>query len=156
MMKWWGWGDPKLTFPMADKPNLWPWVAKKLGVASASPTAAPVDLSSIQMAPTRASAELLEELHQILQPEQITLDPLERLVHSYGKSFPDLFRVRNGVVSRAPDAVLLPDSHEQVEALVKLADSGRENGWWREPPRSLRILGRLFVEPLLAIYRRRL
>lgn len=121
MMKWWGWGDPQLKFPMDDKPNLWPWVAKKLGVADASPTSVPVDLSSIQMAPTRASAELFTELSHMLKPEQITLDPFERLLHSYGKSFPDLFRVRNGVVRRAPDAVLFPDSHEQVEALVKLA-----------------------------------
>jgi alkyldihydroxyacetonephosphate synthase len=121
MMKWWGWGDPKLTFPMADKPNLWPWIVKKLGITSDSPMALPVNLSSIQLAPSRASAELLAELHHILRPEQITLDPLERLLHSYGKSFPDLFRVRNGVVKRAPDAVLLPESHEQAEALVKLA-----------------------------------
>jgi hypothetical protein len=32
MMKWWGWGDPNLTFPMADKPKLWPWVVQKLGI----------------------------------------------------------------------------------------------------------------------------
>src|SRR5580698_1968230 len=121
MVKWWGWGDPNFTFPMADKPALWPWIANKLGVVSTSPTAAPVTLESIQMPPTRVSPELLAELHQILKPEQVTLDPLERLLHSYGKSFPDLFCVRNGIVRRAPDAVLLPDSHEQVEALVKLA-----------------------------------
>src|SRR6185312_14038797 len=121
MMKWWGWGDPQFTFPMADKPLLWPWIAKKLGVASASPTAPPVDLASIQMPPTRASAQLLRELQAILKPEQITVEPLERLLHSYGKSFPDLFQVRNGLIRRAPDAVLFPDSHEQVESLVKLA-----------------------------------
>jgi alkyldihydroxyacetonephosphate synthase len=121
MMKWWGWGDPKLSFPMADKPNLWPWVIKKLGIDSISPIALPVDLSSIQIPPTWANAELLDGLRMILKPEQITFDPLERLQHSYGKSFPDLFRVRNGILRRAPDVVLLPDSHEQVEALVKLA-----------------------------------
>src|SRR3984957_6114329 len=121
MMKWWGWGDPKITFPMADKPNLWPWIAKKLGVVSTAPTAAPVDLTSIQMPPTRASTELLAELYQVLRPEQITVDPLERLLHTYGKSFPDLFRVRNAVIRRAPDAVVFPDSHAQVEALVQLA-----------------------------------
>jgi alkyldihydroxyacetonephosphate synthase len=121
MMKWWGWGDPNFTFPMADKPALWPWIAKKLGVVSTSPTAAPVDLASIQIPPTRASLELLAELHQVLRPEQVTLDPLERLLHTYGKSFPDLFRVRNAVVTRAPDVVVYPDSHEQVEALVQLA-----------------------------------
>ncbi len=121
MMKWWGWGDPNLTFPMADKPNLWPWVVQKLGITSAVPTANPVDLDSIKLPPTRADAKLLAELQAILEPGQISLEPLDRLHHSYGKSFPDLFRVRNGVVRRAPDAVLWPDSHEQVEALVKLA-----------------------------------
>jgi alkyldihydroxyacetonephosphate synthase len=121
MMKWWGWGAPNLTFPMADKPKLWPWVVDKLGIVSASPTAVPVDLASIQIAPSRASSELLAELRHILQPEQITLDPLDRLIHSYGKSFPDLLCVRNGIVRRAPDAVLLPASSGQVEALVKLA-----------------------------------
>jgi alkyldihydroxyacetonephosphate synthase len=124
MMKWWGWGDPKITFPMADKPNLWPWIAKKLGVVSTAPTAAPVDLTSIQMPPTRASTELLAELYQVLRPEQITVDPLERLLHTYGKSFPDLFRVRNAVIRRAPDAVVFPDSHAQVEALVHTINRG--------------------------------
>ncbi len=121
MMKWWGWGDPNLQFPMADKPNLWPWVVQKLGITSAVATATPVDLASIAMPPTRASATLLAELHAILSPEQISLQPLDRLRHSYGKSFPDLFRVRNGIVQRAPDVVVLPDCHEQVEALVRLA-----------------------------------
>ncbi len=121
MMKWWGWGAPNLQFPMADKPNLWPWIVKKLGITSASPTANPVDLASIEMPPTRATAVLLAELRTILKPDQIKLELLDRLQHSYGKSFPDLFRVRNGIVRRAPDAVLLPDSHEQVEALVGLA-----------------------------------
>jgi alkyldihydroxyacetonephosphate synthase len=121
MMKWWGWGDPAITFPMADKPGLWPWVAKKLGVVGASPTAAPVELASIRLPPPRGTAELFAELNHILKPEQITVDPLERLLHSYGKSFPDLWRIRSGIVTRAPDAVLLPDSHEQVEALLKLA-----------------------------------
>jgi alkyldihydroxyacetonephosphate synthase len=121
MMKWWGWGDPNITFPMADKPALWPWIAKKLGVMSNSPTTTPVDLASIQLPATRAGEELLADLHVILKPGQVALDALQRLLHSYGKSFPDLFCVRNGVVKRAPDAVLFPDSHEQVEALVKLA-----------------------------------
>ena len=121
MMKWWGWGDETFTFPMADKPLLWPWIAKKLGVVSTVPTAPPVDLASIQIPPTRLGEELLRELQRILKPQQISIDAHDRLLHSYGKSFPDLFCVRNAVVRRAPEAVLSPDSHEQVEALVQLA-----------------------------------
>ena len=122
MMKWWGWGDPEIAFPMADKPNLWPWVKKKLGIVSTTPTSIPVDLASIRLPPTRASAQLLVELGSILKPEQITLDPFERLLHSYGKSFPDLLRVRKGELRRAPDAILLPETHDQVEAIVRLAN----------------------------------
>jgi alkyldihydroxyacetonephosphate synthase len=121
MMKWWGWGDPNLTFPMADKPALWPWVMTKLGLTSATPKTNPVELASIELPPSRAGATLLAEIRAILGPGQVSLEPFDRLQHSYGKSFPDLFRVRHGIVNRAPDAVLLPDSHEQVEALVRLA-----------------------------------
>ena len=121
MMKWWGWGDERLQFPMAEKPNLWPWVAKKLGIVSSVPTAIPVDLASIQIPPTRASAALLAAVHAILKPEQISLEAHDRLLYSYGKSFPDLLRVRRGVVTRAPDAVLWPACHQQVEAVVSLA-----------------------------------
>jgi alkyldihydroxyacetonephosphate synthase len=121
MMKWWGWGDPELKFPMADKPTLWPWIVKKLGIVSAMPVSAPVDLASIQISPTRLSTELLAGLRSILKPEQILLESFDRLQHSYGKSFPDLFRVRSGLIKRAPDVVLLPQSHEEVEALVQFA-----------------------------------
>jgi alkyldihydroxyacetonephosphate synthase len=120
-MKWWGWGDPAITFPMADKPKLWPWVAKKLGIVSSSPTTVPVDLATIELAAPRVSDEVLAELRALVGMERITVDPQDRLLHSYGKSFPDLFRVRNGEVRRAPDAVLFPQSHLQVEALVNLA-----------------------------------
>jgi alkyldihydroxyacetonephosphate synthase len=121
MMKWWGWGDPNITFQMMDKPKLWPWIAHKLGVVSASPTVTPVDFSSIQIAPSRASSALLAEISEILALGQVSLDPLERLLHSYGKSFPDLLRVRSGRVARSPDAILFPESQQQVEALVRLA-----------------------------------
>jgi alkyldihydroxyacetonephosphate synthase len=121
MMKWWGWGDPKLSFPMADKPTLWPWVMKKLGITNAKPSAMPVALESIEIPPSRAGAAVLARLRAVLRDEQVSLDSFVRLQHTYGKSFPDLFRVRSGLIRRAPDVVLLPDSHEQVESLVQLA-----------------------------------
>ena len=32
MMKWWGWGAADFEFPMAEKPQLWPWIKQKLGI----------------------------------------------------------------------------------------------------------------------------
>ncbi len=37
MMKWWGWGNPNFTFPMENKPSLWPFIRAKLGLKSESP-----------------------------------------------------------------------------------------------------------------------
>ncbi len=120
MMKWWGWGDPKLTFPMKDKPDLWPWIRKTLGIQTERQTP-PVHRVAIQLPPPRSSSAFVTGLSAILKPEQITTDEEERLLHSYGKSYPDLVRVRRGEVERAPDMVCLPDSHEEVQALVNLA-----------------------------------
>lgn len=121
MMKWWGWGDEKLTFPMQDKPNLWPWIRAKLGVTADQPTP-PVARDAVRLPPSRLGVEFREALGRRLRPDQIATDDDERLLHSYGKSFPDLFRVRRGRVDAAPDVVCLPESHEEVEAIVRLAD----------------------------------
>ena len=32
MMKWWGWGHPDFTFPMDQKPDLWPFISKMAGL----------------------------------------------------------------------------------------------------------------------------
>ena len=56
-----------------------------------------------------------------LKPAQIAADDEQRLIHTYGKSFPDLFRVRRGIVKNAPDLVLFPESHADVERIVAAA-----------------------------------
>lgn len=122
MMKWWGWGDEKITFPMQDKPNLWPWIKGMLGVEKEKLTP-PIDRSKIQMPKALLSSSFCEEIKSLLKPEQIAGDETARLLHSYGKSFPDLLRVRRGEIRRAPDLVLYPESHDEVEKIVRLADS---------------------------------
>jgi alkyldihydroxyacetonephosphate synthase len=118
--KWWGWGDPKMAFPMADKPSLWPWISAKLGVRGGT-TALPVDFSQVKLGERVIDAGFLADIRGILAADQILTDAMERVLHAYGKSFPDLLRVRRGEVTRAPDLVLLPDSHEQVERIMKAA-----------------------------------
>ncbi len=120
MMKWWGWGDPKLSFPMADKPLLWPWIRETLGIKEERLTPS-IRREGIRLPAPRVNAGFTAGLKSVLRPDQIASDEEERLLHSYGKSYPDLVRVRRGEVERAPDLVCSPDSHEQVEALVQLA-----------------------------------
>jgi alkyldihydroxyacetonephosphate synthase len=44
--------------------------------------------------------------------------PEDRLRHAAGRSYPDLVRLRAGAPAAAPDAVLLPDGPDRVEALL--------------------------------------
>ena len=50
MMKWWGWGDPQKTFPMADKPNLWHWICGILKLDENDKTAVPVSMRTCSTA----------------------------------------------------------------------------------------------------------
>jgi alkyldihydroxyacetonephosphate synthase len=120
MMKWWGWGDNNKSFPMESKPTLWPWIEGKLGIHNRVKTT-PIIKEKIVLNPIVKNDQFINDLKTILSPHQMSSTDDERLLHSYGKSFPDLFRVRKGQIKRAPDLILLPESHENVEAIIKLA-----------------------------------
>jgi alkyldihydroxyacetonephosphate synthase len=47
-------------------------------------------------------------------------DRAERIAHAAGRGYADLVRLRSGELEGAPDAVVLPSSHEQVRALLEL------------------------------------
>lgn len=120
MMKWWGWGDPKISFPIHEKPNLWPWIEKTLGAVDL-PATPPVARERVNLPPRRRNDAFLRELSHALKADQLADSEDERLLHAFGKSFPDLFNVRRGEVRRAPDLVVYPERHEDVERIVRLA-----------------------------------
>ncbi|MBI4347890.1 MAG: FAD-binding oxidoreductase [Elusimicrobia bacterium] len=121
MMKWWGWGDPKRAFPLANKPLLWPWVEKKLGLEPGHPLTPPVERSSIRLREPRIHETFARAVRAKLGADGVADDEDTRLLHSYGKSYPDLLRVRQGEVPFPPDWVVFPKSHADVESLVSLA-----------------------------------
>lgn len=120
MMKWWGWGDPKFVFPMEEKADLWPWIQKTLDLREDAP-AKPVDRRLIRLRLPSFNDGFMRAIAKFLRPEQVSADEDQRLLHSYGKSYPDLFNVRRGLVRRAPDLILFPEGHAEVEELVRLA-----------------------------------
>lgn len=119
-MKWHGWGDPKVVFPMDKKPALWPWIKAKLGVDDSIVTK-PIDRSKIVLPPPVFHPEFYASIQKLLSADQILTSDEDRLLHSYGKSYSDLLRVRRGEIHKAPDLVLMPHSHGDVESIVKLA-----------------------------------
>ena len=122
MMKWWGWGSPEIQFPIAHKPNLWPWICRELHLDPEASPSRPVPRGNIVLPTPVIHSAFVAALQNVLTPGQIARSDDERLLHAYGKSYPDLLRVRRGEVARAPDVVIFPESHADVEAVVREAD----------------------------------
>jgi alkyldihydroxyacetonephosphate synthase len=64
-------------------------------------------------------------LSAIVGAEPVLLDDHSRLLHTRGKSTTDLLRIRSGDAGDAPDAVVLPRSHEQVLELLRACGEAR-------------------------------
>lgn len=124
-MKWWGWGSPDKGYALERRPLFWPFLEARLGPAlgAAQPV---VDLAAIRLAPSRLSSEHQKALAAIVGADGVTTDHAERVRHSYGKSYRDLVRIRRGEVPHAPDAIVYPRSHAEVQAVL---DCAREAGW---------------------------
>ena len=68
---------------------------------------------------------LLEGLREIVGAEHVLVDDRTRTLRTRGKSTPDLLRARAGDLADAPDAVVRPDGHVEVAAvLVWAAEHG--------------------------------
>jgi alkyldihydroxyacetonephosphate synthase len=114
------WGPPGRAFDASDKPALWEFIHRRLGL-DRDPVTPPVDPATLAVPPSGAGAALVADLRALLGEQYVALDGETRLLHSYGKSYRDLLRARRGELGRVPDVVAFPDSHTQVEKLVALA-----------------------------------
>jgi alkyldihydroxyacetonephosphate synthase len=52
------------------------------------------------------------------------MDDKDRIIHSYGKSFRDLWRIRRGLLNNSPDCVIYPQSEEEI---IHIVNSASEN-----------------------------
>lgn len=120
-MKWWGWGKKGLEFNIEDKPDLWPYIADILGIAGEPESTSPVPLDSIMLPEPILNDAFISKANSILSEDQIRADKQDRLIHAYGKSFRDLWRIRRGIIDAAPDCVIYPSSEEEVVKIVRLA-----------------------------------
>lgn len=64
----------------------------------------------------------VQSIQKVLQPSQLRLDGEARLTHLFGKNYRDLWRLRKGMIERAPDAVVLPQSHADCVKLMEIAN----------------------------------
>ncbi len=120
-MKWWGWGHEEVSFDDSNKPHLWPYLSRVLAIDNDTPRTQPVSFEQVQLPAVRRNEAFLAALGRCLNPDQIADDKRSRLIHAAGKSFRDLWRLRNGLVSAAPDCVVYPQGEEDVVAIVRAA-----------------------------------
>lgn len=66
-------------------------------------------------------AGVVEELRELLGADHVLTGDAERRLRTRGKSTPDLLRARSGDLEDAPDVVVRPGSHAEVEGVLALA-----------------------------------
>lgn len=121
VMRWSGWGVESESFDTGGRPYFWAYAKRHLGISETTPRTPPVDVADIKLPPSRASGGLLAALKGVVGAERCSTADADRLVHAYGKSTRDLWRIRNGRVDVAPDAVVFPVSEKEICALIDAA-----------------------------------
>jgi alkyldihydroxyacetonephosphate synthase len=118
---WYGWGDPDqaVTLPSAVLDLL----EQGLGVSRPG-TPAP-DIAAIALPAPRLSDAARGRLEAAVGAEHVRTDAEARVRHTRGQSTPDLLRLRNGEAEDAPDAVVLPATHDEVQAVLELCGERR-------------------------------
>jgi alkyldihydroxyacetonephosphate synthase len=115
-LKFYGWGFEHTGLTDAERDRLFHFVAEKLGVEPRRRS--PPQASEIALRAPRLSAPAA--LESILSS-----DPYERLLHTYGKSFPETVRAFACDFANAPDLVALPKNESDIEAVLDWAAGAR-------------------------------
>ena len=114
-MRWWGWGEDghAVALPLSAETLL----QEELEV-DPSARRLPVAFEAVSVPDSRLPAAARERLVAVVGAENVRDAREDRIGHAVGRSYPDLVRIRSGDASSAPDAVVLPDSAEQVAAVL--------------------------------------
>ncbi|HXW89297.1 MAG TPA: FAD-binding oxidoreductase [Terriglobales bacterium] len=120
-MKWWGWGDEDTEFNAQAHPGFWPYARAVLGIERDDFSKREWKLEAIELPEPCVDQRFLHKLRSFLSPTQISDYAKERVLHAYGKGFRDLFRLRRGLATGAPDLVVYPESERDVCLTLRAA-----------------------------------
>ena len=112
--KFWGWGYEGQGLEEPEQAEVAKRTAEKYGVDSLEPAAPPPAVSEITLRHPRL--EPPSSLQGICSSE-----PYERLLHSYGRSFPDAVRIFQRDFPEPPDVVAYPEHDDHVRDLLDWA-----------------------------------
>ena len=113
------WGDPAIIKPPRE--SLYKMLKARFGLTDADFQSYTEDIGfdAVQFdLPIALTAAQLDRFRAIVGAEYVRTDDYARLSVAYGKTMYDLLRLRNKMVENVPDAVLYPDTKEQIEQIV--------------------------------------
>src|SRR5512139_21482 len=102
------WGDPAAATALPDSARA--LVELAFGELASTPAHEPVAVPAPQI-----ETALLDDLRARLGAEHVLTDDATRRLRTRGKSTFDLLRARAGDLADAPDAVVRPGGHDDVE-----------------------------------------
>ncbi|NJP49645.1 FAD-binding oxidoreductase [Streptomyces sp. SBST2-5] len=121
-MLWSGWGDPAKATPLPG--TVTGLLRDLLGVKPRE--SAPPALEELTVPDSGLPPAAHRALADALGGEQhVRTDAETRVRHTRGKSTPDLLRIRAGELDDIPAAVLLPASHDEVVAVLRVCAGHR-------------------------------
>ncbi|MEU9517441.1 FAD-binding oxidoreductase [Streptomyces sp. NPDC048224] len=115
-MLWNGWGDPARATPLPD--TVTGLLRELLGVKPRETAALPLAEIDVPDSPLDAQARRALEAAVGGRAGDVRTDAESRIRHTRGKSTPDLLRMRTGDTADTPAAVVLPDGHDEVLAVM--------------------------------------
>ncbi len=119
-IRWNGWGWAAHKDDLADREDLWVWLAAELGMPALLATPGR-EFEELSLPPCALSLEDRHGLNGIVGVEHVRDDAYERAFHALGRSYYDLLRLRAGDLSLAPDAVIYPRGAEEVLTTLAFA-----------------------------------
>lgn len=114
-LRWYGWGFVNKTYSLDDRPDAWNYLRATLNLRGDESFPA-CDFNSIRLRAPRLTLEQLTALRQIVA--ETKTDTRTRILHTYGKSYRDLIRLRRGDIPHPPDAVVFPANEDQVVQVI--------------------------------------
>ena len=121
-MRWWGWGEDGHVVAMPEAATA--LLREEIGADPSAPPRHHVALEEVRLPAPRLPAAARERLSAAVGAERVRDDREARVAHAAGRSYPDLVRLRVGDGSSAPDAVVTPESVDQVRAVLAACAEG--------------------------------
>jgi alkyldihydroxyacetonephosphate synthase len=119
-MRWWGWAEPEHPLEISAAGEALLRDEVRLGGEQTPPVA----LEDVRLPDPALPEDAAAALRAAVGDEHVSSEHEARVRHAAGRSYPDLFRLRTGDGSGAPDAVLWPGAEREVAEVLRVCDEG--------------------------------